>query len=121
MRSDGHVVTVDLAAQLCSMGIRLRRLQEVLPILPYLNLGPEELFVLMKICIAHQDDPTARFLEHFESSILYHERLTSRTPSKQFYEASSPAIPSVLESKETAWSPSAEFSPIAACSPSATG
>merc|ERR1719409_1839335 len=82
MRMDGHAVRVDLAAQLCSTALQLKRLQEVLPVLPYLSLGPEEVLILMKVCQAHPEDPTARFLQLYEASILHQERATSQ----QFYE-----------------------------------
>merc|ERR1719487_3150254 len=75
---------MELAAQLCSLGVRLLRLQDILPVLPYLNLAPEEIVVLMKVCQAHEDDPTARFLQLYEAALLHHERVCS---PKQFYEA----------------------------------
>lgn len=76
MKTDGHTVPLELAAQLCATGVRLSRLQEVVPVLPYLSLDPEELLVLMKICQGHQQDPMARFLQHYEACLLHLDRST---------------------------------------------
>ena len=48
MRRDGYPVTVELAAQLCTCGLRLRRLDEVLPLLPFLGLAWEDLAGLLQ-------------------------------------------------------------------------
>jgi hypothetical protein len=75
MRRDGHPIPMELAAQFCSTGLQAGRLQEVLPVLPVMGLGPEELLVLLKLCQAHDQDPTARFLQLYECCILHQERL----------------------------------------------
>ena len=77
MRRDGHPIPMELAAQFCSTGLRVGRLQEVLPVLPLLGLGPEEFLVLLKICQAHDQDPTARFLQLYECCIVHQDRLLS--------------------------------------------
>jgi hypothetical protein len=74
MRQNGHIVTVELAAQLCAAGLRLARFNEVLPVLSFLGLQPEEFMMLMKLCQSHQQDPTARFLQLYEACVAQRDR-----------------------------------------------
>lgn len=74
MRQNGHAVTVELSAQLCSAGLRVGRLNEVLPVLSFLGLHPDEFMVLMKLCQSHQQDPTARFLNLYEACAVHMDR-----------------------------------------------
>jgi hypothetical protein len=75
--SFGVGVTAELAAQLCNAGLRVGRLNEVLPVLPFFGLSGDELIVLMKLCQAHEHDPTARFLSLYEACTVQHDRAMS--------------------------------------------
>jgi hypothetical protein len=49
MEQSGYAVTAELAAQLCDAGLRLGRLNEVVPVLSMLGLSHDELMFLMKL------------------------------------------------------------------------
>merc|ERR1719261_2095386 len=84
MRQDGHLVTVELAAQLCSTALRLGRLNEVLPVLSFLGLNPDEFIVLMKLCQSHQQDPTSQFLQLYEACAVQHDRAIHGLPTEGY-------------------------------------
>merc|ERR1719460_3253070 len=63
-----------LAAAGHLLGMRLGRLNEVLPVLSFLGLQPDEFLVLMKLCQSHEQDPTARFLQLYEACAVHHDR-----------------------------------------------
>merc|ERR1719506_2730048 len=80
MRQNGHVVTIEHAAQMCSASLRAGRLNEVLPALSFLGLNPDEFMILMKLCQSHQQDPTAQFLQLFEACAVHHDRAIHARP-----------------------------------------
>merc|ERR1719487_2857781 len=82
-RNDGHTPALELVAQLCSVSLRLGRLHDVLQVLPFLGLQPEELLALMRVCQSSEKDPTARFLQFYEASILQQDRVLQASTLQQ--------------------------------------